>query len=267
MGRNGSGKSSLLWAMQGSGPRLMGRVDAPRAASASCLNLPRTCSTSRPSRPSARRPTVTRARRRARRRDARSAGGGHRRPTPTPATSPKGSGWHWSSRCSSPAAPERAAARRADPRPRPDRQGAVHRRSSKTSPPPATPSSSRRTTSSSSPTCADRVVVLADGEVVADGPTADIVCSSPAFAPQVAKILQPSTMADGATRSSRRSHEDASAAMTTVVQLRTRSTTALAARLDCRPHDVRLAVPRHASERARSRPRRALPLRRPVSPA
>ena len=39
---------------------------------------------------------------------------------------------------------------------------------------------------------ADRVVVLAEGEVVADGPTADIVCSSPAFAPQVAKILSPS---------------------------------------------------------------------------
>ena len=39
---------------------------------------------------------------------------------------------------------------------------------------------------------ADRVVVLADGEIVADGPTADVVCSSPAFAPQVAKILQPS---------------------------------------------------------------------------
>ncbi len=38
---------------------------------------------------------------------------------------------------------------------------------------------------------ADRVVVLADGEVVADGPTADIVISSPAFAPQVAKILAP----------------------------------------------------------------------------
>jgi energy-coupling factor transport system ATP-binding protein len=38
---------------------------------------------------------------------------------------------------------------------------------------------------------ADRVVVMAEGEVVADGPTADIVCASPAFAPQVAKILQP----------------------------------------------------------------------------
>ena len=39
--------------------------------------------------------------------------------------------------------------------------------------------------------CADRVVVLAEGEIVADGPTADIVVSSPTFAPQVAKVLQP----------------------------------------------------------------------------
>jgi energy-coupling factor transporter ATP-binding protein EcfA2 len=38
---------------------------------------------------------------------------------------------------------------------------------------------------------ADRVVVMADGEVVADGPTADVIVSSPAFAPQVAKILAP----------------------------------------------------------------------------
>ncbi|KAF4405501.1 energy-coupling factor ABC transporter ATP-binding protein, partial [Streptomyces lycii] len=38
---------------------------------------------------------------------------------------------------------------------------------------------------------ADRVVILADGEVVADGPTAEVVVSSPAFAPQVAKILAP----------------------------------------------------------------------------
>ncbi|MFD7504733.1 ABC transporter ATP-binding protein [Streptomyces sp. NPDC059850] len=38
---------------------------------------------------------------------------------------------------------------------------------------------------------AHRVVILADGEVVADGPTAEVVTSSPAFAPQVAKILAP----------------------------------------------------------------------------
>jgi energy-coupling factor transporter ATP-binding protein EcfA2 len=40
-------------------------------------------------------------------------------------------------------------------------------------------------------TAASRVVVLAEGEVVADGPTAEVVVSSPAFAPQVAKVLQP----------------------------------------------------------------------------
>ncbi|MCP2334565.1 ABC transporter ATP-binding protein [Actinoalloteichus caeruleus] len=37
----------------------------------------------------------------------------------------------------------------------------------------------------------DRVVVLAEGEIVADGPTADVVVASPAFAPQVAKVLSP----------------------------------------------------------------------------
>ncbi|MEV6651065.1 ATP-binding cassette domain-containing protein [Streptomyces sp. NPDC051219] len=38
---------------------------------------------------------------------------------------------------------------------------------------------------------AHRVVILADGEIVADGPTAEVVVSSPSFAPQVAKILAP----------------------------------------------------------------------------
>lgn len=38
---------------------------------------------------------------------------------------------------------------------------------------------------------ADRVVVLADGEVVADGPAREILVGSPAFAPQVAKVLHP----------------------------------------------------------------------------
>ncbi|ARZ70352.1 cobalt ABC transporter ATP-binding protein [Streptomyces albireticuli] len=38
---------------------------------------------------------------------------------------------------------------------------------------------------------AHRVVVIADGEVVADGPTAEVVVASPAFAPQVAKVLAP----------------------------------------------------------------------------
>ncbi|MGW2658634.1 ATP-binding cassette domain-containing protein, partial [Streptomyces sp. NPDC001478] len=38
---------------------------------------------------------------------------------------------------------------------------------------------------------AHRVVILADGEVVADGPTAEVVVASPAFAPQIAKVLAP----------------------------------------------------------------------------
>ncbi|MFD8543835.1 ABC transporter ATP-binding protein [Streptomyces sp. NPDC059649] len=38
---------------------------------------------------------------------------------------------------------------------------------------------------------AHRVVILADGEVVADGPTDEVVVSSPSFAPQVAKVLAP----------------------------------------------------------------------------
>ena len=38
---------------------------------------------------------------------------------------------------------------------------------------------------------ADRVVVMAVGDVVADGPTAEVVTASPAFAPQLAKNLAP----------------------------------------------------------------------------
>jgi len=38
---------------------------------------------------------------------------------------------------------------------------------------------------------ADRVVILADGEIVADGPTAEVVVASPSFAPQVTKVLAP----------------------------------------------------------------------------
>ncbi len=38
---------------------------------------------------------------------------------------------------------------------------------------------------------ADRVVFIADGDVVADGATVDVLLSSPAFAPQVAKVMSP----------------------------------------------------------------------------
>jgi energy-coupling factor transport system ATP-binding protein len=38
---------------------------------------------------------------------------------------------------------------------------------------------------------ADRVVVMAEGEIVSDGPTTEVLGGSPAFAPQVAKVLGP----------------------------------------------------------------------------
>jgi len=38
---------------------------------------------------------------------------------------------------------------------------------------------------------ADRVIFLSEGEIVADGSTLDILLSSPAFAPQVAKVMAP----------------------------------------------------------------------------
>ena len=38
---------------------------------------------------------------------------------------------------------------------------------------------------------ARRVLFLAEGEIVADGTTLDVLLSSPAFAPQVAKVMSP----------------------------------------------------------------------------
>ena len=38
---------------------------------------------------------------------------------------------------------------------------------------------------------ADRVIFIADGEIVADGSTIDVLLASPAFAPQVAKVMSP----------------------------------------------------------------------------
>jgi len=40
---------------------------------------------------------------------------------------------------------------------------------------------------------AHRAVVLAEGEIVADGPARDVVVHSPVFAPQIAKVLAPET--------------------------------------------------------------------------
>ncbi len=47
---------------------------------------------------------------------------------------------------------------------------------------------------------ATRVVVLAEGEVVADGPTVEVVAASPIFAPQVAKVLGAPWLTPGQVR-------------------------------------------------------------------
>ena len=41
---------------------------------------------------------------------------------------------------------------------------------------------------------ADRVLVLAEGELVADGPTGQVIVASPAFAPQTAEDPQPAAL-------------------------------------------------------------------------
>jgi energy-coupling factor transport system ATP-binding protein len=57
---------------------------------------------------------------------------------------------------------------------------------------------------------ATRVLVMAEGEVVSDGPTAEVVVSSPVFAPQVAKVMAPQswlTVSEVATALSPTRHE------------------------------------------------------------
>ncbi len=45
-------------------------------------------------------------------------------------------------------------------------------------------------------TTCDRTVLLAQGEVVADGATAELLCPSPTFAPQVARVMAPAHWLD-----------------------------------------------------------------------
>ena len=85
----------------------------------------------------------------------------------------------------------RRAARRADPRPRLPRQARARAASSRELAAAGTRSSVSTHDVEFVATAAHRVVVMAEGEIVADGPTADVIVASPAFAPQVAKILAP----------------------------------------------------------------------------
>ena len=198
MGRNGSGKSTLLWTLQGSRERRAGRVEVsgtdparrrrPCAVPSSgwCRRPPPTCSTSRPSPRSAWPPTAARGR---------------------PASS--STGW-----C--PTIPD-------DTHPRDLSEGqrlALALVVVLVGAPPvllldeptrgldypakAELAAVLRVLADDghavmvathdvefAAVAADQVVVLAEGEVVSDGPTREVLAASPAFAPQVTKILGP----------------------------------------------------------------------------
>ena len=99
------------------------------------------------------------------------------------------------------AQPPVICSRRADPRARLPRQGGPRRD-------PARPGAEGRAVLVAThdvefvAQVADRVVVLAEGEIVSEGPTAHVVAESPAFAPQVLKILGDGWLTS--TRSSQR---------------------------------------------------------------
>ena len=204
MGRNGSGKSSLLWALQGAGRRSGGTVDVggtdPADVPPGAGEVARRAGT-----PDAERPALPHDRR----------GGVRRRPTRSPAVDPGAClrPARAARRTGRPGAAPARSLRGPAPRPGPGdpaRRGRA-RSCCSTSPPVAWTTRPRPGSPRCWPSCAaagravvcsthdvefvataaSRVVVLADGEVVADGPTADVVVSSPAFAPQVAKVLAP----------------------------------------------------------------------------
>jgi energy-coupling factor transporter ATP-binding protein EcfA2 len=190
MGRNGAGKSSLLWAMQGSGPRLMGTVDAPGRigmvpqAPADLLYLPTVAAECAQADADMAAPAGT-CRELLDRLDVGVPSDAH------PRDLSEGQRLALVLALQLTAAPEvlllDEPTRGLDPTAK-DRFSTIVTDLAAAGHAIVIATHDVELVAG----CADRVVVLADGEVVADGPTADIVCSSPAFAPQIAKILQPS---------------------------------------------------------------------------
>ena len=98
---------------------------------------------------------------------------------------------------------------------------------------------------------ADRMVVLADGEIVSEGPARDVAVSSPVFAPQVAKVLAPLpllTVGDVEARP-----DEGAMSAISAVQLRPRSALASFVATGCRRARVRLAIARLAAGRSERR--------------
>ena len=203
MGRNGSGKSSLLWALQGSGPRRAGTVDVAGQDPASLE-------------PAAARRLVGLVPQEAQDLLYLETVDGECRQADVESGAAAGTCRDLLDRLV-PGVPGEAhprdlsegqrlalvlavqltrdaghrAARRADPRPRLRREATSRRRPSR-----SLAADGRSILLSTHDvefvaTVADRVLVMADGEIVADGSARDVLAASPAFAPQVARILAP----------------------------------------------------------------------------
>ena len=103
---------------------------------------------------------------------------------------------------------------------------------------------------------ATRAVVIADGEIVADGPAREVVCHSPVFAPQIAKVLAPGRVAHR-RRSRGRARVMTARRDAGAIRFRWRSGALLAATSVARPRRVHVAAvhppARHREPRARRR--------------
>ena len=197
MGRNGSGKSSLLWALQGTGARTAGRVDVggrdPRDLGADARRravglVPQTPADLLYL------PTVGEECTQADREAGATPGtcrGLLDRVVPGvpddthPRDLSEGQRLALVLAIQLTAAPGRAAARRAHPGSRPPRQGGAGPAAARTGRRRACPSLLSTHDVEFVAESADRVVMMAEGEVVVDGPATAVLVSSPAFAPQV----------------------------------------------------------------------------------
>ena len=193
MGRNGSGKSTLLWALQGSGRRRGGTVSVDGRDPAA-LDDDDAPDARRPGAAERRRPAVPRDRRAG----ARPPAG--RRPPTSPAWCPASTRPRIRGTCRRVSA-SRSPSRSCWPAHRRCCCSTSPRVASTTPPSTRSPGILRAMAGAGRAVLvathdvefvaqvADHVVVLAEGEVVSSGPVRRVVAESPAFAPQVTKVL------------------------------------------------------------------------------